>query len=340
MDTFMDLYFEEVFSNIDRDGLNERFKRRELVEYFNTVITGCARGQNVSDNTTCKNFVLSALRYHNNCKTNNGDVCLMGKYHNLLYIAMKLAFDWSLQDNGVVAALLDELYTCEKTFERIFLGAIFGTSAPHFLAGWKSDFADKEENVHALVFFLDHATNACLEYTEGNITYRFIDVPLESCGRASPVRVVIQMGLSEMLMILLRFGARITSEASTNPVESILDRLKEYNRVYPYELVSCLKLILRATPKVEFTVNKQVFEDLELPDDYNYQRRMALEKYGEILEDRLIPSSRCGIRPVELKHLCRCCVRELLWQNFELPFGIQKLPIPIALKRYLDLCED
>ncbi|XP_052749880.1 uncharacterized protein LOC113511998 isoform X2 [Galleria mellonella] len=307
MDTFMDLYFEEVFSNIDRDGLNERFKRRELVEYFNTVITGCARGQNVSDNTTCKNFVLSALRYHNNCKTNNGDVCLMGKYHNLLYIAMKLAFDWSLQDNGVVAALLDELYTCEKTFERIFL---------------------------------DHATNACLEYTEGNITYRFIDVPLESCGRASPVRVVIQMGLSEMLMILLRFGARITSEASTNPVESILDRLKEYNRVYPYELVSCLKLILRATPKVEFTVNKQVFEDLELPDDYNYQRRMALEKYGEILEDRLIPSSRCGIRPVELKHLCRCCVRELLWQNFELPFGIQKLPIPIALKRYLDLCED
>ncbi|XP_059056857.1 uncharacterized protein LOC131850588 [Achroia grisella] len=340
MDTFMKFYFEEVFCNINRDGLNERFKRRELVEYFNTVITGCARGQNLSDSMTCKNLVLSTLRYHNNCKMNNGDVCLMGKYHNLLYIAMKLAFDWSLQDNGVVAALLDEIYTCEKTFERIFLGAIFGTSAPHFLAGWKSDFADKEENVHALVFFLDHATNACLEYTEENITYRFIDVPLESCGKASPVRVVIQMGLSEMLMILLRFGARIASDASTNPAESILDRLKEYNRVYPYELVSCLKLILRATPKIEFTVDKQVFKDLELPDDYNYQRRIVLEKYGEILEDRLIPSSRCGLRPVELKHLCRCCVREMLWKNFELPFGIQKLPIPVALRRYLDLCDD
>lgn len=48
----------------------------------------------------------------------------MGKYHNLLYIAMKLAFDWSLQDNGVVAALLDELYACEGTFERIFLGKL------------------------------------------------------------------------------------------------------------------------------------------------------------------------------------------------------------------------
>lgn len=82
-------------------------------------------GQNISESKTCKNFVTSALRYHNSCKTNNGDVCLMGKYHNLLYIAMKLTFDWSLQDNGVVAALLDEMYACEGTFERIFLGKTF-----------------------------------------------------------------------------------------------------------------------------------------------------------------------------------------------------------------------
>lgn len=44
MDTFMDCYFEEVFANMDRDCLNERMKRRNLVEYFNTVIAGCARG--------------------------------------------------------------------------------------------------------------------------------------------------------------------------------------------------------------------------------------------------------------------------------------------------------
>ncbi|CAH0719186.1 unnamed protein product, partial [Brenthis ino] len=341
MDSFMDFYFDEVFCNIKRDGLNQRFKRRELVEYFNTVIAGCAKGQNRSDNATCKSFVSSALRYHNRCKSDNGDVCLMGKYHNMLYIAMKLAFDWSLQDNGIVAALLDEMYACEGTFERIFLGAIFGTSAPYFLAGWKSDFTDKEENVHALVFFLDHATNASLEYKDGKKTYRFIDVPLESCGKASPVRVVIQMGASEMLMILLRFGARITADhVSTNPIESILDRLKEYNRKYPYELVSCLKLALRAVPRVDLTVDKAALKHLELPDDYNYQRKIALEKYGDILEDHLIPSSRCGLKPVELKHLCRCQIRQMLWNNFELPFGIQKLPIPPALKKYLDLLDD
>lgn len=223
----------------------------------------------------------------------------------------------------------------------LFVGAIFGTSAPYFLAGWKSDFMDKEENVHALVFFLDHATNANLEYQEGDKMYRFIDVPLESCGKASPVRVVIQMGAAEMLMILLRFGARIQEDnVSTNPVESILDRLNDYNRKYPYELVTCLKLILRAIPNIKFSIDREAFTHLELPEDYNYQRKLALEKYGDILEDHLIPTTRCGLRPVELKHLCRCSVRDILWKNFELPFGIQKLPIPIQLKRYLDLADD
>lgn len=200
---------------------------------------------------------------------------------------------------------------------------------------------DREENVHALVFFLDHATNANLEFSEGEKSYRFIDVPLESCGKASPVRVVIQMGVAEILMILLRFGARITSDhVSTDPIESILDRLKEYNRKYPYELVTCLKLTLRAVPTLRLTVDKAAFKHLELPDDYNYHRKIVLEKYGEMLQDHLIPSSRCGLRPVELKHLCRCLIRQLLWANFELPFGIQKLPIPLSLKKYLDLFDD
>lgn len=226
-------------------------------------------------------------------------------------------------------------------FAVLFAGAIFGTSAPYFLAGWKSDFMDKEENVHALVFFLDHATNANLEYVDGDNIYRFIDVPLESCGKAAPVRVVIQMGAAEMLMILLRFGARITyDKVSTPPAESILDRLKDYNRKYPYELVTCLKLVMRAIPTIKFTVDKNVFKHLDLPENYNYQRKIALENYGEILEDHLVPSSRCGLKPVELKHLCRCKIREMLWTNFELPFGIQKLPIPMSLKKYLDLFED
>ncbi|XP_013191372.1 uncharacterized protein LOC106135568 [Amyelois transitella] len=340
MDVYMKNYFEVVFSNFDRDCLNERYKRRNLVEFFRAVIVGCARGENKSDTTSCTNLILATLQYHKQCKYDNGGVCLMGKYHNVLYIAMKLAFDWGVQDTEAVAELLNEIYTCENTFERIFLGAIFGTAAPHFIAGWKSDFLDREENVHALVYFLDHANKGSLEYTEDEKVYRFIDVPLESCGKASPAKVVIQKASSEMLMILLRFGAKITDDAATNPVESILERMKEYKRAYPYELVGCLKLILRVIPTIKFTVPRQVYKQLELPEDYNYDRKIVLENYAVFLEDHLIPSTRCGLRPVELKHLCRCAVRQRLWENFELPFGIYKLPVPVSLKKYLDLFDD
>lgn len=44
MDTYMDVYFEEIFNNLGRDSLNEKNKRRELVDYFCTVIAGCAKG--------------------------------------------------------------------------------------------------------------------------------------------------------------------------------------------------------------------------------------------------------------------------------------------------------
>jgi hypothetical protein len=37
----------------------------------------------------------------------------------------------------------EEIYSCEKTFERLFLGALFGTHAPYFIAGWRSDFKDQ-----------------------------------------------------------------------------------------------------------------------------------------------------------------------------------------------------
>ena len=144
-----------------------------------------------------------------------------------------------------------------------------------------------------------------------------------------------------MLLILLRFGASIEAESSsTNPIETILDRLQESNRKYPYELVTCLRVILRAVPTVKLTVDMKEYRDFDYEDDYNYQRRTVLERYPHLLEDHLIPSSRCGLRPTELKHLCRCAVRRRLWENFQLPFGIKRLPIPNALQKYVDLCLD
>lgn len=61
----------------------------------------------------------------------------------------------------------DEIYYCEKTFERLFLGALFGTNATFFIAGWRSDFKDQDENTRAMVYFLHHATKMSLKFPTG-----------------------------------------------------------------------------------------------------------------------------------------------------------------------------
>lgn len=258
----------------------------------------------------------------------------MGKYHNILYVAAKLCFDWQLKDTATVACLLDNMFSCEKTFERIFIGAIFGTTAPFFIAGWKSDFQDQEENVRAMVFFIDHATEGQCEYQYGNNNEptRFIDVPIESCGKTPPIKIVIQLGRPDILLILLRYGAVVVEDAQLSGLEALLEKLQEFKRVYPFHLVACLKILLR----VVITVKLPSFKIKET----NTERDEFDEKFPTFVEDGLVPASRCGRTSPELKHLCRCVIRYRLWQNFQLPNGIRKLPVPDTLHRYLDVLVD
>lgn len=284
-----------------------------------------------------RNAVISAIRYHDKHRTENGSVCLMGKYHNILYVAAKISFDWQLRDSATVACLLDNMFSCEGTFERLLIGAIFGTTAPYFIAGWKSDFQDQEENIRAMVFFLDHAGTAGLEYCLDNDSEptRFIDVPIESCGKTPPVKIVLQRGAPDILHILLRFGAVVSEDACTSGLEALLERLKDFNRVYPFHLVACLKLILRVI------ISVRVYrEDGTYVPGSNVERDSFLDKFPHFVDDMLVPESRCGLSPPELKHLCRCAIRYRLWQNYQLPNGIQRLPVPESLQKYLDLFSD
>lgn len=262
---------------------------------------------------------------------------MMGKFHNILYVAVKLCYDWQLKDTEIVAALLDHIYSCEKTFERIFVGALFGTRAPHYIAGWKSDFDDQEENLRAMVYYIDHATTAGLEYDHEiqSTPVRFIDVPIESCGRASALKITIQLCLPDKLHILLRFGALVVHSGppeGSEVVRSLLDKLLEFNHVYPYNIVACLQLILRVMPCVCIVCGEV--------EGLCGREGALVEKYKDLIEDGVLPLRRCGIEPPELKHLCRCVIRHELWENYELPNGIRSLPIPGTLKRYLDIMED
>lgn len=269
----------------------------------------------------------------------NGNVCLMGKYHNILHVGLKLSYIWQLKDNGTVATLLDHVYLCEKTFERLFAGALFGSKASYLIAGWKSDFDQRDENIRAVVFFLDHATNAGLEYLHGsdNKVTRFIEIPLESCCKLNAVKLSVQLGLPDRLHIFLRYGALLEPESgdSESVVENVLEMLYENTGKYPYNIVACLSVILRTIPSVPAKLNYCSRET-----DWNIQRGYIMEKYPLLIEHCILPLDRCGFLPPKLMHLCRCAVRYRLWENYQLPNGIRALPVPENLQRYLDIMED
>ncbi|XP_037943829.1 uncharacterized protein LOC119676649 [Teleopsis dalmanni] len=195
-----------------------------------------------------------------------------------------------------------EIYSCEKTFERIFLGALFGPNAPHFIAGWRSDFRDQDENIRAMVYFLHHATNLCMKLPvwiarfEQERMISFIDIPIESCGKSSPLRVALQASAPDLLLILLRYGANPNPpDGGASVVVSLLDKLTENGRNYVFQNVSCLQILLRNIPMIEMPYKPMV---------YKVRREMFFEKYGRLLMDNLIPKEQVyGV--MSLRHLCR-----------------------------------
>ncbi|XP_053695659.1 uncharacterized protein LOC128743156 [Sabethes cyaneus] len=338
MEYVFDVFFEESFLVMERSGLKTRSGRRDVIDHLNSVISGCIQGrQTASVQLAVGLAVKSAIDYHRKMKSDNFKICMMGKYHNVLYIALRIAWDWSLEDSEVIGTLLEEIYGCEKTFERIFLGALFGSTAPHFIAGWKSDFKDQDENLRALVFFLHHAgqSKSCfLSYSyafHDMVPKQFIDIPIESCGKAAPLRVAIQASAPDILMILLRHGADPNpDDGGASPVISILDKLLEYeSRAYPYQLVSCLDLLLRCTIMVELPYKPHLF---------HVRREMFETKYAVLLQDKIIsPKQVFGVP--SLKAICRCHVRNQLRDSFQLPRGINKLLVPRKIKKYIDLLD-
>lgn len=90
---------------------------------------------------------------------------------------------------------------------------------------------------------------------------RFIDVPIESCGKASPLRVALQATAPDVLMILLRHGANpCPLDDGSSAVLALMDKLMEHEETgsYPYQLVSCLKILLLAIPFIELPFKVQI----------------------------------------------------------------------------------
>ncbi|XP_014246560.1 uncharacterized protein LOC106664962 [Cimex lectularius] len=319
MDEILDCFFDQVFSEMERDSLLAKYKRRQLVEYLSTVIQGCTRVEGDS-NAACRKCVVSALDFHDATKGKNGQICLMGKYHNVLYVAAKLAFDWNLQDSEVVARLLEALYLCERAFDRLMSGAIFGPKASGVISGWKSDFDTIEENVNAVGYFLEHACREKAEYKTKNGRVRLVDVPMETYGRTTPATVAVQVTRPDFLLLLLQHGAQVFIENSPSPLEVLLKRLSDSPDRIPSGLRQCLFVIMRVVTFLPWRGEEEF-----------------LEPYFPGL--KFIPETRMA-SPPELKHFCRIAIRTRLHENFQLPIGIWSLPVPESLQHYINIEED
>ncbi|XP_044748519.1 uncharacterized protein LOC123309452 isoform X3 [Coccinella septempunctata] len=267
---FLKCYFENDFGKLARDGLNDRRKRREIVEYFNTVVEGCTQGR--SSQSTAKEAVTCILRYHDIMKETNNSICLMGKFHNVLYVGMKLAFDWQVKDSGTIGTLLEQIYTCEKTFERLFLGAIFGVRAPYFIAGWKSDFLDPEENLRAVVFYLDHACTASLDFQSDTGLELFFEQEKKTEKIVIPS---LTPHLNGMLSCLGDQQQKILLEKYNTLVEDGLIPLRRSGFMTPE-----LKHLCRCEIRKSLWYNHQLptgIQELHVPE--------SLKRYLDILQD-------------------------------------------------------
>lgn len=127
-------------------------------------------------------------------------------------------------------------------------------------------------------------------------------------------------------MILLRHGANPTPcDGGIPPVIALMDKLVEYeeSKSYPYQLVSCLKLIILSISFIEmpFKVRRDkafyksrrrcrfllfFFFSLFIckPLVYETRKELFLKKYSTLFTENLIPWNRAfGV--AELKHLCK-----------------------------------
>ena len=135
----------------------------------------------------------------------------------------------------------------------------------------------------------------------------------------------------------LRYGASSGNDKfSPAPIEIILARLNDYEDISlcPPQLIVCLRLLLRTVPYATIRTPDHLAEQCGI------QTVSVYEQYPNLADKNLLPPERSGISPPELVHLCRCRIRQCLFDNWALPHGIQTLQIPKSLKDYLDLMTD
>lgn len=318
-----------------RDCLSSRRRRDELTSAFTTML------ETDEDPPAAASALLTAaLEYHTASLADNGGVCRLGKFHNILYVAAAVAVQQEATDSTVVARLLAALHACEGGLDRLVAPAVLGPRVSRLLSSWKPDDDTSEQARLRLVFFLDHARTARLTLPQpGGPPLTLLTSPLPTLQGAPPLYAAVQAGDEEAVLLLLQYGAPPATGGIMCPLLLSLRRLSALARAcmgqrdpcscsadlcpcffshpvtFPPQEVSVLRMLLRATG------------GRFLPHD------------PEVLHPRVVTAGLLG-GPPSLAHWARFSLRRALAALWALPDGIAALPVPPAILPYLNLLHD
>lgn len=327
---------QTLLNGYARDCLSSRRRRDELADAFTIMV------ETDEDPPAAASALLTAaLEYHAESLADNGGVCRLGKFHNILYVAAAVAVQHEAADSAVVARLLAALHACEGGLDRLVAPAVLGPRVSRLLSSWRPDDDTPEQARLRLVFFLSHAREARLRLPQptGPPLPPLLS-PLPTLQGAPPLYAAVQAGDTEAVLLLLQYGAPPATGGVMCPLLLSLRRLSalaracigqrdpcscpegllcpcffSYPITFPAQEVSVLRLLLRATG------------DRFLPHD------------PEVLHPRVVTAGLLGGAP-SLAHWARFSLRRALAELWALPNGTAALPVPPPMLPYLNLLYD
>ncbi|XP_063869559.1 uncharacterized protein LOC135105269 [Scylla paramamosain] len=318
-----------------RDCLSSRRRRKELAAALTVMV------ETDEDPPAASSALLeAALEYHAARLADNGGVCRLGKFHNILYVAAAVAVEQAVVDSAMVGRLLAALHACEGGLDRLVAPAVLGPRVSRLLSSWRSDDDTPEEARLRLVFFLDHARQVRLTLPQpGAPALPVLTAPLPTLQGAPPLYAAVQAGDEEAVLLLLQHGAPPATGGALCPLLLALRRLSALARacmgqrdpcscshdlcpcffsfplIFPPQEVGVLRLLLRA-------VGGRC-----IPAD------------PTVIHPRVVSDGLLGTTP-RLAHWARYRLRATLAANWALPHGTTKLPVPSAVLPYLNLLLD
>lgn len=252
-------------------------------------------------------------------------------------MAAKLCHQWKLEDTRLVCDLLVCIYACENTFEKFFECSILGTKVTQLISGWRSDYRTHDENLNASMYFMKHAIDGELSFTYDNRECIFIDVPMHSYQKLSPLKMAVKAEKWDVVIVLIKHGAMTHLSYPSGYFEMyryslfhlFVQKFEKYDNLAYYQaaLMLSFKLYARTISSLSatwITENEQDENGRTWPEVLMLLREIGIENTSE---------------PRSLKHLARCVARKQLARNHQLPARYKNIGVPKTLESYLNLID-